>query len=67
MCSSRRSVVLNAPPCAQQSLVRMQPAAEPFSGERVRFASRVLAVGQGWIELERPLLYGKRSRCALCI
>lgn len=24
----------------------------------MRFASRVLSVGQGWIELERPLLYG---------
>lgn len=33
----------------------------------MRFASRVLAVGEGWIELERPLLYGKCSRRVLCI
>lgn len=29
----------------------------PFSGERVRFASRVAAAGDGWVELERPLPY----------
>ncbi|PSC76403.1 Zinc finger CCCH domain-containing 64 [Micractinium conductrix] len=29
----------------------------PFSSPRIRFASRVTAVGPGWVELERPLLY----------
>ncbi|KAL4423187.1 hypothetical protein ABPG77_000320 [Micractinium sp. CCAP 211/92] len=32
-------------------------ASAPFSGERIRFVSRVAAVGPGWVELERPLLY----------
>ncbi|KAL4435853.1 hypothetical protein ABPG77_000615 [Micractinium sp. CCAP 211/92] len=30
-------------------------ATDPFPLERLRFASRVAAVGEGWIELERPL------------
>lgn len=34
--------------------------AEPYDGERVRFASRVAAVGQGWVELERALPYDMR-------
>jgi hypothetical protein len=36
------------------------PIAGPFSGERIRFISRVSAVGPGWIELERPLPYDLR-------
>lgn len=35
-------------------------ASAPFSGERIRFVSRVAAVGPGWVELERPLLYDIR-------
>ncbi|KAL4458884.1 hypothetical protein ABPG75_013749 [Micractinium tetrahymenae] len=35
-------------------------ASAPFSGERIRFVSRVTAVGPGWVELERPLLYDVR-------
>lgn len=34
--------------------------AEPFPLERIRFASRVAAVGQGWVELARPLPHDLR-------
>lgn len=32
-------------------------SASPYRGERIRFASRVRRVGNGWIEFERPLPY----------
>ncbi|KAL4433787.1 hypothetical protein ABPG75_000228 [Micractinium tetrahymenae] len=35
-------------------------SASPYSGERIRFASRVRRVGDGWVELERPLPYDVR-------
>ena len=51
-----------APPFAppHRTAPHPPPPAEPYDGERVRFASRVAAVGAGWVELERPLLYDMR-------
>ena len=36
-------------------------AAGPYRGERIRFASRVTAVGPGWVQLDRPLPYDLRT------
>ena len=38
----------------------MDSGSNPYEGERVRFPSRVSAIGDGWIELERPLMYDLR-------
>ena len=36
--------------------------ADSFAGtDHIRFASRVAAVGNGWVELERPLRYDVRT------
>ncbi|EFN53345.1 hypothetical protein CHLNCDRAFT_137073 [Chlorella variabilis] len=39
----------------------------PFGGERIRFISRVSAVGSGWIELERPLPYDLRPEWQVAV